>query len=621
VTSARGGAAVALVLLTAIRAGAAEPPEGCAALEALAWRMNEDGQRFAALYGRSFYRPPREILDFRLRLDLARVARAACPHPEEPHGAHFHWVLRGSSASAPLQPVVESGSDIEDIQGALRGIDLSSVTVAAVERAMHHMGIDADPAAAAFVLNYLASSQREAILARARGQLSMAQMVTAAQYFGYLADQRYDYNKVPSIYRRAVSTSQVTAAAAAELMGIDPYLVAGNCSDIANAQGELLEKLGAKDVVVATTAHIIGLHSTVVAREPNTQTYYQINFYWSAHSSLREGADLFHVPGTYGFWADVGPGIYLNRPNGRTVGWVPNNAGKIYAEAAAMDIHEIEPLARATSSLLGAQLALPFGHSLQTFVARDPTGSYYAGVALSQAWAQRSHFPGAVGLVTAWRHIEPGLAVADVYLQLEQRAVSPALHLGSVLRASTDVTLIVIGSYSLPFSDAADNAQGADAAVLFNGGVQLAAGTPSSRLAGRLRVAAQLLPGVTNIGGATPTVFLNHLVISADARARLGQTRAGEVDLIADSAVLLDAFGPRVAAGVGVDSRRFGVRVEAMGRVLDGDPTYKEGSLRRGRLLASVPIVRWLRVSTLAEVQEGGTDAKWTLTGALEGRY
>jgi hypothetical protein len=620
----RSAAVVAFLVLTAVAARAAEPSESCVALDALQWRLAADAQRderFAVLYGRSFYRTPLQILGFRLELDLRRLARLRCLRDDVPYVPRWHAVLRLSSANAPLQPVDDSGAEILAVRRALHGADLSSVTVAQVQAAIHHAGIDADPAAAAFVFNYLTSPDRAATLARARSELTMPQMVAAAQYYGYLAQLRYDWGKGSTINRQIVPPSGVTDAAAAELEGNHFELTAGNCSDVANAQGDLLEKLGAKDVMVATTAHIIGLHSTVIARDPHSQTYYQLSYGSATRSSEREGADLFQMPELDDAFVDIGIGVYLNRPNGPTLGYVPTNAGKVYAEAAGMDIQEIEPLARATSSLIGAQLALKYGQSVQTFVARDPTGSYYVGAALTQSWAEHTHFPGVAGLVTAWRRTAPGMTVVDFYLQAEQRAISPELRLGSVLRGRVDASLIAIGSYAVPFTDLPNASLGADAALLLNLGTQMTAGTESSRLAGRLRVSAQLSPGLSNIAGASPTVFLNHVVIGADGRARLGRTRVGDLQLIAGSAVLVDSFGPRLAGGVGIESQRFGARLEAWGRVLDSDPTFKEGSLRRGRLLVGVPILPWLRVSTLVEVQEAQTDAKWTLTGGLEGRF
>jgi hypothetical protein len=624
-----GGLGAALLLLTTVSAGAAEspgaaePPERCEELDELRWLVYEDAQRddrFAVLSGRSFYRTERQILAFRFELDLRRLARVHCRRRHPPYLRRWHAVLRLSSWKAPIEPMNDSGPEIREIHHALGDADPATVTVAEVQSAMTRAGIDRDPAAAAFVFNYLFSPDREATIARARRELSMEQIVAATQYLGYLANQRYDNNK-RGLHRPIAPPSQVADAAAAELLGNQPELIAGGCADVANAQAELLQKLGAKDVIVATTAHTLGLHSTVVARDPRSQTYYQFNFGVVARSSQREGADLLQAPAPSDPWVDIGPGIYLNRPNGRTVGYVPTHAGKIYAEAAGMDIHAIEPLARATSSLVGTQLALPFGQSLQTFVARDPTGSFYGGVALTQSWAQGTSFPGTAGLVTAARRTTQGLAVADLYLQVEQRAVTPELRLGGVFRGRVDASLIVIGTYAVPFADVAGNTLGFDAAMFLDGGAQITAGTAGSPLAGRVRVAAQAMPGVTNIAGASPTVFLNHLVLSAEGRARVGRTAAGNVYLVADSALLLDSFGPRLAGGVGVESPRIGVRLEATGRLLADDPTYKEGSLRRGRLLVGVPIVRWLRASYLTEVQEADADAKWTGIGALEGRF
>jgi hypothetical protein len=619
-------AAVGAVLLlpAAVSAGAAEPPDRCFDLDELWSRADEEAQReerFAVLNGRSFYRTERQVLAFRLELVLRRLAHAHCRRGHASYLPRWRVALRLSSWSARLEPVNDSGAEIRRVHRELRGADLATVTVAEVQNAMLRAGVERDPAAAAFVFHYLFSPDRDAAVARARGELSMEQMVAAAQYWGYLASQRYDNSIKQGIHRPIVPPSQVADAAAAELLGNRPELIAGGCADVANAQGELLQKLGAKDVIVATTAHIRGLHSTVVARDPHRQVYYQVNFEAVARSSRREGADLLQVPAPADAWVDVGPGVYLNRPNGRTVGYVPTHAGKIYAEAAGMDFHAVEPLARATSSLLGAQLALPFGQSLQTFVARDPTGSFYGGVALTQSWAQNTSFPGAAGLVTAGRRTAHGLAVADLYLHVEQRAVSPELRLGSMFRGRIDTSLIFIASYALPFTNLDGNTLGVDAALALDGGAQITAGTASSRLAGRLRVAVQAMPGLGNIAGASPTVFVNHVVISADGHARVGRIAAGKVYLVASSALLLDSFGPRLAAGVGVDSARIGVRLEVTARLVAEDPTYKEGSLRRGRLVVAVPVLPWLRASYLTEVQEGDPDVKWTGIGALEGRF
>jgi hypothetical protein len=612
------------LLLTAVSAAAAEPPERCVEHDELRWRADEEAQheeRFAVLNGRSFYRTEEQVLAFRLELELRRLARVHCRLRHAPYLPRWHPVLRLSSWNAPLEPVHDSAAQITTIHRELRGANPATVTVADVQKAMTRAGIDGDPAAATFVLNYLLSPDREATIARARRELSMQQIVLATQYFGYLANQRYDNSNKWGVHRPIVPPSQVADAAAAELLGKHPELIAGGCADVANAQGELLQKLGAKDVIVATTAHIMGLHSTVVARDPHSQTYFQFNFSEVARSSQREGPDLLQVPATAPQWVDVGPGIYLNRPNGRTIGYVPTHAGKIYAEAAGMDIHAIEPLARATSSLVGAQLALPFGQSLQVFVARDPTGSFYGGAALTQSWAQRTNFPGAAGLVTAVRRTSQGLTVSDLYLQIEQRAVSPDLSFGGVFRGRIDASLIFIGTYAVPFKNLEGSTLGFDAAMILDGGAQITAATAGARLAGRLRLAAQAMPGLTNVAGATPTVFLNHLVLSVDGRARVGRTAVGVVYLVAGSAVLFDSFGPRLAASVGLESQRVGVRLEATGRLLANDPTYKEGSLRRGRLVVGVSILPWLRASYLTEVQEADTDAKWTGIGALEGRF
>lgn len=615
-----GCAVGAAVLAAALAAGAAEPGR-CLELEALRAHVLDDariGEPFASLRGRSFYRSPSQRMAFAWELEVREAARARCRLDRAPYLPRWHVVLRLSSAQVPPEQVDASGAAIFGVRGLLRDDVLADVTVERVRDVTAQSGLDADPEAAAFLIGYLQATDREAAAARARGELSMAQAVVAAQYLGYLANERYDYGKRRSLQRPIVPPSEVFDAAAAALEGTRPELSAGTCADVANAQAELLERLGAKDVVLATTAHLPGLHTTVMARDPRGQIYHQINFDLATRTSRREGADLFQVPGAGARWVDLGPGVYLNRPNGPTVGYLPTHAGKLYAEAAGMDLHLIEPLARANSSLLGAQLALPLGQSLQTFVARDATGSFYGGLALTQAWAQHTPFPGAAGLVTAARRTEQGLAVADLYLQVEQHAVSPALHLGRGLRASADAALVLVGTYVLPFSDFYDATLGADAALFLNGGAQLAAGATGAPLAARLRVQAQVMPGLANIAGATPTVFLNHVVVSAEARARLG---ARPLYLVGGAAALFDAFGPRVATRLGLEGRRFAVGLETVGRVVEDDPTYKEGSLRRVRLIAGVPIERRLRASVLAELHEASLDAWWTVTGALDGRF
>jgi hypothetical protein len=161
---------------------------------------------------------------------------------------------------------------------------------------------------------------------------------------------------------------------------------------------------------------------------------------------------------------------------------------------------------------------------------------------------------------------------------------------------------------------------GFGAALVWNNGAQLALGTPRSRLLGRLRVEAQVLPGVKNISGSTPTAFLNHLLIGLEGGARLGH--AAGVHVMAAALLLLDDFAPRFAVGVGAESARLGVRFEALGRAFADDPTFKEGSLRRGRSTVGYTLTKALAVSCRAEVQEAATpDRHWNVIGALGGRF
>jgi hypothetical protein len=548
-------------------------------------------ERFAVLYGRSF-------------------------HSCAALGPSLRLVLRGTSLDEPSPMADDSASDIELIYSALPGS--GSTTLGQVTKAISGDQLHGNAGAASFLINYLTAGDRDAYLRANRGSLSMSQIVAVAQYLGYLADQRHDWGKTRTLDRPVLTPEQVTNAAEAELKGVDPNLLAGDCADVANAQGDLLQKLGARDVVVVTSSLVTGLHSTVMARDPaQKQSYFHFNLGLVTHSAAREGADLLALPLPDASWTDIGAGVYLNRPNGATVAWVPTNAGKIFAEAAGMNIQEIEPLARATSSLAGAQVELPWGQSLQLFAARDSQGSWYSGLALRQVWAQAKAFPGAVGLVTSLRNTFSGLTAADFYLQIEQGAATPTVHAGDWLRARIfDANLIIIGSYTLPFDATTDEVWGFGAAMLLNLGTQVALSAPRFPVAAGLRAEVQLAPGVTNIAGATPTVFVNHGLIAGDARARLPH----QVTLMVGGEAVFDFFGTRLAAGIGVETPRFGVRLEAIGRAVEDSAAYKEGSLRRGRLLGGVTILRGFALSVMGEVQESVGDPRWIISGAIEGR-
>jgi hypothetical protein len=547
-------------------------------------------ERFAVLYGRSFHSCA--ALEPSLRL-----------------------VLRGTSLYNPPPLADQSAADIEIIYDAIPGS--GPTTLGQVTSAISGDQLHGNAGAASFLINYLTASDRDAFLRANRGSLTMSQIVAVTQYLGYLADQRHDWGKTRTLDRPVLTPEQVTNAAEAELKGIHPDLLAGDCADVANTQGDLLQKLGARDVVVVTSSLATGLHSTVMAREPQKQSYYHFNLGLVTHSAAREGGDLLTLPLPDASWTDIGAGVYLNQPNGSTVAWVPTNAGKLYAEAAGMNIQEIEPLARATSSLVGAQAELRWGQSAQLFVARDSQGSYYSGLAFRQVWAQAKNFPGAFGLVTSLRHTFSDLTAADFYLQIEQGAATPTVRAGDWLRARIlDANLIIIGTYTLPFEASADEVWGFGAAVLLNLGTQVTLSAPSFPLAAGLRAQMQLAPGVTNIAGATPTVFVNHGLIAGDVRARLPR----QVTLFAGGEAVFDFFGTRLAAGIGVETPRVGVRLEAIGRAVEDSAAYKEGSLRRGRLLSGVTILRGFSLSVMGEVQESIGDPRWIISGALEGR-
>jgi hypothetical protein len=559
--------------------------------------------RFAILSGRSFYRTPAEIV-------ALEAARRACAS-EAPR---WRLALRASSADYPRTAINDDGVNIDTIAGGLEEV-VAPVTVDDVAQSISHLQLPDHPVAAAFLINYLLTPNRAQMAASMRGKLTMPEMAAAAQYLGYLASLGYDSAKRLTLDRPIISPERVDDAAAAQLFGTNLDLVAGDCSDIANAQGDLLQKLGAKNVVIATYSLITGLHSTVLAKDPKRQAYEEFNFGWRTSSSGREGPDLIQPAVPDNTWTNVGPAIYLNKPNGSTVAYVPTNAGKLYAEVAGMNVHEIEPLARTTSSLLGQQLEL--GHlSLQQFLARDSGGSYYAGFAATASWAQTTLFPGSVGFVVAERYLSTPLSVMDFYLQLEQWATTPELRLGRWVRARLDATLILLGSHALPFDNLDGNSWGFGAAVFWNHGAQMTFGGPGSRWFGRLRVDAQLVPGVTNVAGSTPTIFLNHVAVSGEARVSLGP-----VALSASTMVIEDYFGTRLAVGIGVDAARVGVHLEAIGRAVESSPTYKEGSLRRARAVAGFALHRTLTLSALVELQEADADPHWSLTGAFGGRF
>jgi hypothetical protein len=69
-----------------------------------------------------------------------------------------------------------------------------------------------------------------------------------------------------------------------------------------------------------------------------------------------------------------------------------------------------------------------------------------------------------------------------------------------------------------------------------------------------------------------------------------------------------------MAFGGGVESARFGLQLQAMGRIEESSATYKDGSLRRGRLVGSFAPARWLRLSLSTDVYEG---PGWSALGAI----
>ncbi len=605
-------------------------------------RLNDEFAKdaFATQDGHAFLRTPNQIESYKLRTDMKNSLRALnCIDfgPESLLSGTFvmrvdtESILTPSLSKDYMRAQVQYFSNFKtaaeykdfirstSVADLVSGSTMTQAEATALKIIFKPEGVSLEKAAAPF-----------------KSKLTQDEKIQVALAISSVAVPRYAKDKFGSGTRIPVSNDQVLLAGQDSIIqsgtGEDQPLTAGDCSDIANAQGALLKALGGfKNIHVVTSTNDDSPHTTVVAQytglSGQPKKWVRMN-YWTASTTNGpvEGGELLRMPAsTEKRLVDIGPGYHISQVNGRTVAYVPSTFGNIQREASGMRSNE--PMARSSSSLTGVQLALSGNRSVNLFAGRDKAGDLFGGVSFHQDYLQKSHFPGSVGVVADTRSVVvPGstanMTVSDLYVQLEQEVRTSDIEVAKDVKARLDASLIALISYGYGFGGSPKSHHlSIGPGVFANVGAQFTAGDEYSKASGRVRIDAQFAPGLENMGGLSLTAYLNHLMFSAEGRVKLSQTTMGRAYLTAATGILLDYFGPRVFARLGLETPKAGFRVEVLGRLFDETPTFKDGTLRRGTASLGINATDFLRISLMGQTIIEGPDSTGNFGLGFDGKF
>ncbi|MGK5082878.1 hypothetical protein WDW37_06205 [Bdellovibrionota bacterium FG-1] len=217
----------------------------------------------------------------------------------------------------------------------------------------------------------------------------------------------------------------------------------GVCRDIAVLQAKMLKARGFKNTFVISWASRLGLHTTVITQDPvRPNQLYQFNYKRLAGVSDKDGSVALHQ----GNW-DATMNYRISTPEGRSLTDVPSEMGKFVAEAASFNITHLDPLARASSSMIGAGTRAGENGAIgaRLVTGQDAVGSRYLVTALDAKWGDQSGAPGKVGLVAGIQDRPKQVYQTDndelarlIYLQTEQHLTTTPIKVGKGVTVEVD---------------------------------------------------------------------------------------------------------------------------------------------------------------------------------------
>ncbi len=483
-----------------------------------------------------------------------------------------------------------------------------------------------------------------AFVASSKNTLSKAQFLDVVQMMGQRMGDDYDNNRTitsnPASKGIVTGDQLLTAALNNTENGYEglPTSYAGVCRDIATLQAKMLQARGFPNSYILTY-QLPGLegHADVVSQDPDSPTtIYRFNY---DHMVTLVDADgpiaIFQQnSGRVVGLPDGALNYMLYRPEGWAAADVPSEMGKFLSEAAGFDMHMLDPLARDTTSMLGANFAHDTtgqGTTLdgRAVLGQDGVGGQYIGAAGGVSYGQGTLLPGRVGIFVGDEN-RPGALfgmngddnMAIGYLQVEQHVLTPTAKLKHDITIRLDTSLTALGmfGYMLPGGPDAGKPM-LDGDIRLRTELQMHQTALHGKLDSTYRAGVEISPGTSDVrdAAAPPVPILNSAYAATEQRLRV----AARVMLLASMAVAVDELGTRGQVSFGVATPKFAATVFASGRLGNGTALYEDNTIRRvGASLIYQPN-KHLKFTLTGQAPVEGSDPlnEATLTGNVQVDY
>lgn len=405
----------------------------------------------------------------------------------------------------------------------------------------------------------------------------------------------------------------------------------GVCRDISTFLAKMLQARGLPNVVVV--GYEIGgpdFHVVALAGDRSDRTlFHSFSYGTRIDKQGLDGAEGLLVNAAMISLPDTTLNYIVAKPEGATIALVPSEMEKFLAEAAGFDIHQLDPLARETSSMLGTSLSAGSDDGRTTanthvVAGQDGNGARYLGVGETVSYHQNTATPGKFGAVVM-DQVRPanvyGTAVDEnlgvAYLQVEQH-VAPTLKPNPSTKITFDnsVTAVVMagellrgagpGGAKLSTGDSESPDQNTG---VFGGDLRARSevradyASDSGKLHSAYRAGVEIAPGVGDIRSlfASPTVTLS------GAYAGTTQTlRVRDMMLFATTTAAIDLLGSRGIAELGVAGQKWAASAFVAGRITNGTSLYEDNSVRRAGLSLTYQPTRHLRLGLTGQMPVEG---------------
>jgi hypothetical protein len=380
--------------------------------------------------------------------------------------------------------------------------------------------------------------------------------------------------------------------------------VAGICRDHAALGAIVLRDLGVTESYVMTYRLSTGGHSIVLSQDPDQKTVLHRLDYGAEYLSAGvDGAQALYMGP-----ADTTLEYRVANPAKNYVASIPSAMGLHLSELSGGDPSRLlEPLARPRGSVIAGNL-LPGGlddrFQARIFVSQDAVGSVYAGAAADVTYGDTKADPtaaantGRLGVVMGTKYSGSGVIPSNgqsfdfIYAQLEHQLRTRSVELGTPeLQARIEAmagAYFIVGRTRSPNPD--DGMVNADFDMRAQVGVRVNQNMSNlddwiKRFAATYYAGVQFDPiGVADQRAdywpQVPIPYFTRLVLSAEGRYRLSQTLEGRAYLLAATTVIVDYFGVRGRAEIGLALNRFAATLGIRGRLANDSPVFEEGSIR-----------------------------------------